>query len=454
MEPERLEPPAPIGVLEYRDRRRALMARIEADSAVLIAGATTRTRNRDSDYPFRQESHFHYLCGFPEPDAWLVLLPGREAGESVLFCLPRDPAAERWTGWRIGERRAVARYGVDEAWPLEMRDEKLLELLDGRRTLYLLLDDERAMTLAAEVRARLGVQRGRHPPQAFADIAASLAALRLIKSPAELALMAHAARISACAHRRAMQSARPGLYEYRLQGDIEHEFIRHGARSPAYATIVGGGLNACVLHYCENEAPLVEGELVLIDAGAEYGLYAGDITRTLPVSGRFSEPQRQLYEVVLGAQQRALRRVKPGISIAAIHEGVVADLTAGLVVLGLLDGPVESAIEQGGYRRFFPHATSHWLGLDVHDAGAMRDDRGHAQPLAPGMVLTVEPGLYVPDDPDIPAQWQGIGIRIEDDVAVTADGARVLTEAVPKSPVAIEALMQEAAQRRAAGVRP
>lgn len=425
------------------------MSRIESDDAILIAGATIRIRNRDSDYPFRQDSHFHYLCGFPEPDAWLLLLPGREAGESVLFCQPRDPAAEIWTGRRIGARRAVSDYGVDEALTLESRDEKLLELLDGRQTLYLLMSDERAMALAGDVRGRLEAQRGRRGPKAFADIAPFLAAQRLIKSQAELALMAHAAHISACAHRRAMASARPGMYEYQLQGDIEHEFLQHGARSPAYATIVGGGVNACVLHYTENEASLASGDLVLIDAGAEYGLYAGDITRTLPVSGRFSEPQRQLYEVVLSAQQRAIRRVKPGVTIRAIHEGVVADLSAGLVMLGLLDGPVERVIENGEYRRFYPHGTSHWLGLDVHDAGDMKDDQGRSRALEPGMVLTVEPGLYMPDDPDIPTQWQGIGIRIEDDVAITDDGAWVLTEAVPKTPAAIEALMQTTAGRHA-----
>ncbi len=436
--------PAPITSDVHRRRRERLMAEVAPDSAILVPAATLSMRNSDSDYPFRQDSDFHYLCGFPEPEAWLVLLPGREAGESVLFCQPRDPAIETWTGKRVGPRRAVADYGVDEAWPLEARDEQLLDLLEGRRTIYLSLDNERALSLAVRMREGLKARERRGPkaPSAYADIDVILHEHRLIKSEEELALMRRAGEITARAHVRAMQDARPGMFEYQLQATLEHAFVMAGARVPAYGTIVGSGANACILHYTENDASMSAGDLVLIDAGAEYALYAGDITRTFPVSGRFSEPQRQLYEIVLGAQQRAIRAVRPGATLKGIHEGAVRDLTAGLVALGLVEGPVETAVEQGHYKRFYLHGTSHWLGLDVHDVGAYQVD-GASRVLAPGMVLTVEPGLYIPDDPDIAEQWRGIGIRIEDNVVVTAHGGDVLTEGVPKRVREIEALMAQ-----------
>lgn len=263
----------------------------------------------------------------------------------------------------------------------------------------------------------------------------------MIKDERELALMRHAAEISARAHVRAMQISRPGLHEYHLQAEIEHEFQWQGAPAPAYTSIVGAGVNACVLHYIENRAPLENGQLVLIDAGAEYALYAGDITRTFPVNGRFSEPQRRLYEIVLKAQERAVAAVVTGATLVGIHQQVVHDLTTGLVELGLLQGEVEELIESDAYRRFYLHSTSHWLGLDVHDVGSYRE-AGEPRPLVPGMVLTIEPGLYIPQDADIPAEYRGIGIRIEDDVAVTAAGHEVLSHGVPKSVEAIEALMR------------
>ncbi|MFC0337728.1 Xaa-Pro aminopeptidase [Kushneria avicenniae] len=436
-------PPA-ITSEAYRRRRERLIAAVAPDSAILVPAATLSLRNQDSDYPFRQDSDFHYLCGFPEPEAWLVLLPGREAGESVLFCQARDPAIETWTGKRVGPRRAVTTWGVDEAWPLEARDEQLPALLEGRKTLYLPLDHEAALTLAGEMRQALKTRSRRGPPapSGYADISAILHEQRLIKSEDELALMRHAGEISARAHVRAMQTARPGMFEYQLQATLEHAFVMAGARSPAYGTIVGSGANGCILHYTENDAAMADGDLVLIDAGAEYELYAGDITRTFPVNGRFSEPQRQLYEIVLGAQQRALRAVRPGVTLKGIHEGVVRDLSAGLVALGLVEGPVETVVEQGHYKRFYLHGTSHWLGLDVHDVGAYHSD-GAPRTLVPGMVLTVEPGLYIPDDLDIAEQWRGIGIRIEDNVVVTADGGEVLTGDVPKRVREIEALMAQ-----------
>ena len=442
MLPEILPRPAPIANDEYLARRRALMAALPADSAVLLPGASLVTRSRDSEFPFRQDSDFHYLTGFPEPDALLLLLPGRPEGESVLFCQDRNPLMEAWTGIRLGAEGTVREFGVDQAFENAERGERLEALLDGRRTLYLPLDSPEAMVIADEVRTALkaGARRGARPPEALADVAPLLHESRLIKSESELVLLRHAAEISARAHVRAMRAARPGLAEYHLQAELEHEFRWQGGTGPAYASIVGGGANACVLHYIENHASLRDGDLVLIDAGAEFDLYAGDITRTFPVNGCFSAAQRALYALVLEVQERAVAAIEPGVTLVELHDGVVRGLTEGLIGLGLLEGEVQARIDDESYRRFYLHSTSHWLGLDVHDVGAYRQG-GEPRVLAPGMVLTVEPGLYIPADADIPEAFRGIGIRIEDDVAVTASGHAVLTTAVPKRIDEIEALM-------------
>ncbi|WP_043531328.1 Xaa-Pro aminopeptidase [Litchfieldella xinjiangensis] len=436
--------PAPIGLDEYRDRRRALMAALPPASAVLVPAAGLVTRSRDSDHPFRQNSDFHYLTGFPEPEALLLLLPGREEGEAILFCQDKDPTLEAWTGIRVGAAGVVSRFGIDQAFENAEREARLPDLLEGREALFLPLDDAPAMALARQVRDSLMARR-RHgvvAPSRFCDVSELMHEQRLIKSEAELALMRHAAEVSARAHCRAMQATQVGLSEYHLQAELEHEFIWHGGSGPAYATIVGSGANACVLHYIENRDPLRDGELVLIDAGAEFDLYAGDITRTFPVNGRFSDAQRALYEVVLAAQERAVAAVTPGATLTEIHDGVVRDLTRGLLELGLLEGDLETCIEEGRYRRFYLHSTSHWLGLDVHDVGDYRV-AGAPRGLTPGMVVTVEPGLYVPDEDDIPAAWRGVGIRIEDDVVVTPTGNEVLTQGVPKRIEDIQALMRK-----------
>lgn len=442
MLPEILPRPAPITHHEYLSRRLALMAALPADSAVLLPGASLVTRSRDSEFPFRQDSDFHYLTGFPEPDALLLLLPGRPEGESVLFCQDRNPLMEAWTGIRLGAEGAVREHGVDQAFENAERGERLETLLDGRRTLYLPLDSPEAMAIADEVRTALmaRARRGARPPEALVDVAPLLHEARLIKSESELVLLSHAAEISARAHVRAMRAARPGLAEYHLQTELEHEFRWQGGTGPAYASIVGGGANACVLHYIGNHATLRDGDLVLIDAGAEFDLYAGDITRTFPVNGCFSAAQRALYSLVLEIQERALAAIRPGVTLVELHDGVVRGLTEGLIGLGLLEGEVKARIDDESYRRFYLHSTSHWLGLDVHDVGAYRQG-GEPRVLAPGMVLTVEPGLYIPAEADIPEAFRGIGIRIEDDVAVTASGHAVLTAGVPKRIDEIEALM-------------
>lgn len=439
---EPLPRPAAISPDEYRARREALMQRLPQDSVVLLRGGSLVTRSHDSDYPFRQNSDFHYLTGFAEPEALLVLLPGRSDGESVLFCQDRDPSKEAWTGIRLGAEGAVRKLGVDQAFENAERDARLALLLEGCSHFYLMLDDGEAVALADGMRRHLasGKRRGTVSACSYVDLAPLLHEQRLIKSESELALMRHAAHISALAHRRAMRAARPGLYEYHLQAELEHEFQWHGGSGPAYASIVGGGANACVLHYIENDAPLREGELVLIDAGAEFDLYAGDITRTFPVGGRFSPAQRELYDVVLTAQERAVAAVRPGATLGEIHDGVVRDLTAGLIELGLLEGELEACIADESYRRFYLHSTSHWLGLDVHDVGAYRVE-GKSRPLEPGMVVTIEPGLYIPDTEEVLPAYRGIGIRIEDDVAVTSAGHEVLTSDVPKRVADIEAWM-------------
>ncbi|HCR98184.1 MAG: Xaa-Pro aminopeptidase [Halomonas sp.] len=443
MLPELLSRPPAIGNEEYRARRDALIAQLPANAAVVLPGASLVTRSHDSEYTFRQNSDFYYLTGITEPDALLVLLPGHDAGQSIVFCQDRDPTMEAWTGRRLGARGVEAEHGIDQAFENADREAQLPALLEGRELLYVPLDNPDALGIAEEAFsfAQVGLRRGRAPLKGWLDVSALIHAMRLIKSEAEIALLRHAAAISAQAHVRAMQASCPGLYEYQLQAELEHEFVWQGGSGPAYSTIVGGGANACVLHYIENRAALTNDSLVLIDAGAEFELYAGDITRTFPVNGRFSEAQRALYQVVLSAQERAVAAIKPGATLVDVHQNVVEDLTAGLIALGLLEGDVQARIDDESYRRFYLHSTSHWLGLDVHDVGSYRLDEKTPRPLVAGMVLTIEPGLYIPDAEDVPPAYRGIGIRIEDNVVVTDEGYENLTAGVPKGMADIEALM-------------
>ncbi|WP_416885632.1 Xaa-Pro aminopeptidase [Marinospirillum sp.] len=433
-----------LPIASFQARRAALAARLPSSSMALIPAAELAVRSRDTEYPFRQNSDFWYLTGFAEPQAFLVLVkPAEGPVKSHLFCLPRDPAQETWTGYRLGPERAVATLAVDQAAPLHELDSAMLGWLNQVEQVFLTLNDT-ALTQRLLAWRQQALQRGRRNAQVVAqlhDLQPELAALRQIKSEEEIQLMRRAAAISATGHLAAMQACAPGGYEYQLQAELEYSFKMQGAAGPAYGSIVGSGANACILHYVENNAPLQAGDLVLIDAGAEYQGYAGDITRTFPVSGQFSEPQLALYRLVLKANALAISLVRPGADLEAIHQRVIHCLTEGLIELGLLAGPLEQAIEQETYKAFYMHGTSHWLGLDVHDVGAYRQ-QGQPVPLQPGMVLTIEPGLYIaPDAAEVPPQWRGIGIRIEDDVLVTPTGCEVLTEAVPKDPEAIEALM-------------
>ena len=435
----------PIAIAQsvYARRRRQLM-RIAGDDAILVlAAAPERIRSRDTHYPYRQDSDFWYLTGFAEPEAVLVLVPGRRHGEALLFCRERDPEREAWDGPRVGPEGAVAVLGMDDAYPVDDIDDILPGLIEGRSRVYYHLgrDTEFDLKLIGwlnQVRAQ--VRLGAQPPHEFLELGHLLDELRLFKSKDEIRLMQRAADISVAAHEAAMRAARPGMPEYALQAEVERVFRQHDAE-PAYGSIVGAGANACVLHYRANNAAAKDGDLVLIDAGAEYRGYAADITRTFPVNGRFSKQQRALHDLVGAAQAAALAQAKPGMPYEAGHAAAVSTLTEGLLQLGLLKGKLEKNIADGSYKRFYRHKTGHWLGLDVHDVGDYRID-GESRLLEPGMVFTIEPGLYIsPDDTTVDAKWRGIGIRTEDDVLVTRDGHKVLTDALARSADEIEAWM-------------
>ncbi|MGE4459910.1 MAG: aminopeptidase P N-terminal domain-containing protein [Stenotrophomonas sp.] len=432
-----------IAAAEYAHRRRQLMEAAGDDAILVLPAAPERVRSNDTHYPYRQDSDFWYLCGFPEPEAVLVLIPGRRHGETILFCRERDPEREAWDGPREGQEGAVARYGMDDAYPIEDLDDILPGLLEGRSRVYYHFgrDADFDLKLIGWVnRVRSQVRHGAQPPHEFLELGHLLHEQRLFKSPAEIALMQHAADISVRAHRAAMRIARAGIAEYELQAELEREFRRHDA-CPAYNSIVGAGANACVLHYRANNGGSGDGDLVLVDAGAEYRGYASDITRTFPVSGRFSREQRALHDLVLAAQAAALEQAQPGIAYEEGHLAAVEVLTEGLLRLGLLKGDLEENLIEGHYKRFYRHKTGHWLGLDVHDVGDYKL-AGESRLLEAGMVFTIEPGLYVsPDDTSVAPRWRGIGIRIEDDVLITAKGHRVLTGALERSADQIEAFM-------------
>ena len=425
------------------------MNAMEPGSIALIPGASMQRRNRDIDYTFRQDSDLLYLCGFEEPDALLVLVPGRSQGEVILFCRERDPRAEQWDGGICGPERAVGGFAVDDAFPITDVDDILPGLLEGRRRIYQTMGeypafDQKLLSYVATIRGREA--GGAIPPGEFVSLKHLLHEQRLIKSDAEIQLMQKAADISAGAHIRAMQCCTAQLTEGQLEAELLYEFMRNGARHSAYPSIIGSGNNGCVLHYTNNDAPLQDGNLVLIDAGCEYQHYAADITRTFPVSGLFSPPQRALYNIVLAANEAAIAQCRPGTPFNAPHEAAVAVMVEGLIRLGLLQGTVADNVEAETYLQYCPHKSCHWLGLDVHDVGDYRLAE-QWRPLQPGMVLTVEPGIYVAQDsPKSEAiePYLGNGIRIEDDVLITDNGCQVLSRGVPKAAAEIEALMRVA----------
>jgi Xaa-Pro aminopeptidase len=429
---------------EYAQRRRRLAEAI-GDGVAVIPTAPERVRNRDSHYPYRFDSHFYYLTGFGEPEAVLVLAQNK----SILFCREKNPERETWDGFRYGPEAARERFGFDEAHPIATLDREMERLLENRPTLLYPMGaevewDARAIRWVNAVRAR--VRAGIAAPEGVQDVRALVDDMRLVKDAHELAIMRRAARIAGQAHRRAMQRARPGRTEYEIEAELLYEFRRHGAQFPAYSPIVAGGANACVLHYVANDAPLRDGDLLLIDAGCELDGYASDITRTFPVNGSFSGAQREVYDIVLASQRAAMDEVRPGRGWNQPHDAAVRVLAQGMIDLKLVTGGLEEVLEKETYKRFYMHRTGHWLGLDVHDAGEYKR-KGDWRTLAPGMTLTVEPGLYIRAGDDVPERLRNIGIRIEDDVLVTDAGCEVITAEAPKAIDDIEALMRDARGR-------
>ena len=429
---------------EFKRRRRQLMGMMGAGSVAILPTSKEAVRNRDVHHPFRPDSDFYYLTGFSEPEAVLVLVPGRTHGEYILFCREKDTTKEMWDGYRAGLEGAVADFGADDAFPITDLDDILPGLLEERERVFFAMGsdpafDKRVSDWVSQIRSR--ARAGVHGPIEFLALDHFLHDMRLYKSRAETALMRRAARLSAAAHVELMRQCEPGMYEYQLASLFRHHCQMNGADQLAYSSIVGGGNNACVLHYVENSEALQDGDLVLIDAGCELGFYASDITRTFPVNGRFSDPQRALYELVLEAQLAAIDKVRPGNHWNDPHRAAVRVLTKGLLKLGLLRGTLAKALKAESYTRFFMHRTGHWLGMDVHDVGDYKVD-GHWRELERGMVLTIEPGLYIPrGSKGVAKKLQGIGIRIEDDVLVTSKGPDVLSRDVPKTVERIEALM-------------
>jgi len=433
-----VQPPA------YAARRLRLAQAMQAGVAVLPT-APERVRNRDTHYPFRFDSHFWYLTAFPEPEAVLVVVAG-ESPRSVLFCRERSAEREVWDGFRYGPEAARERFGFDATFPISALDAEMPKLLANQAALYYPLGadpawDARALKWLNAVRenARSGIAA----PERVQDVRALIDEMRLIKSAEELAIMRSAATISAAAHRRAMLATRAGRMEHEVEAELLYEFRRRGAQFPAYWPIVAGGANACVLHYVFNDAELRDGELLLIDAGCELQGYASDITRTFPVNGRYSGAQRDVYELVLAAQQAAMDKVRTGNAWNEPHDAAVRVLAQGMIDLNLIAGPLDAALEKETYKRFYMHRTGHWLGLDVHDAGDYQR-AGAWRMLQPGMVLTVEPGIYIRAAADVPDALHDIGVRIEDDVLVTEGACEVLTAAAPKSIADIEELMRSA----------
>lgn len=434
----------PFDIAPFRARREALLQTLGSGIAI-IPTAPERIRNRDSDYPYRYDSYFYYLSGFAEPEAVLVLIAGDQP-QSILFCREKHAERELWEGFRHGPEAAREIYGFDAAYPYASLDERIVQLIADQPVLHYApgMDagwDARVMGWLNAVRAM--TRSGVSAPTEIRDWRVPLDRMRLRKDAHECALMRRAASISSEAHRRAMRATRPGRMEYEIEAELLYEFRRNGSQFPAYWPIVAGGANACVLHYRENDQQLKDGDLLLIDAGCELDGYASDITRTFPVNGRFTGPQRALYELVLAAQAAAIEATAPGRRWNEPHDAAVRVLAQGFIDLGLCQGSLDSVLEQESYKQFYMHRTGHWLGLDVHDAGEYKQD-GDWMPLAPGMMLTVEPGCYVRPAEGVPEHYWNIGIRIEDDALVTEAGCEIITHEAPKSVDDIEALMRDA----------
>ena len=430
--------------INFLERRRKVFNLVQDNSLVIIHSSNLVARNADANYPFRQNSDFFYLTGFDEPESCLVLKKVSGVEEFILFCKDRDPLREQWDGLRSGQEGAKKDFGADDAYSIQDLDKILPNTLEGIRTIYYPMVNSNGIDISLnkwlEI-TRLNARSGSEAPQTIIALESILHEIRLIKSSEEVEVMKIAASITAEAHCNAMKKVTPGMFEYQLEAEYLQTFMKHGSRAAAYNSIVGGGNNACILHYNENKDELKNGDLVLIDAGCEYQNYASDVTRTFPVGGKFTEAQKSIYEVVLNAHSEALKQLIPGNPWIKVHEASVNAITKGLIDLGILDGVMEDLIEQEKFSRFYMHRVGHWLGMDVHDVGNYKVD-GEWRALEAGMVLTIEPGIYILDSLEgVDAKWLGIGIRIEDDVLITKDGFEILTSEVPREIEAIEALM-------------
>ena len=429
---------------EFARRRKRLMDIVNIGGIAIQPSASVHIRNRDVEFPYRADSDFYYLTGFPEPESVAVFVPDRPQGEYILFCRERDLEMETWHGRRAGLEGACERYGADDAFPFSDMDDIIPGLIENKDRVFYTMGfdaefDKRVLGWINQIRGR--ARAGVTAPDEFVSLNHSVHEMRLYKSRQEIKAMQKAAQISTVAHRRAMEVCRPGLREYQIEAELNYSFQRQGARAPAYPSIVGGGPNACILHYTENSASLKSGDMLLIDAGAEYDYYASDVTRTFPVNGRFTPEQEAVYEVVLAAQAAAIRKAKPGNHWNDPHEAAVKTITKGLMELGILKGRLPQLIKDGRYRRFYMHRTGHWLGMDVHDVGDYRV-AGDWRMLEPGMAMTVEPGLYFAEGAKgVTKRWRNIGVRIEDDILITADGNEVMTAGLPKTVSEIETVM-------------
>lgn len=433
-----------ISKKEYADRRKDLMSMMADSSIAVIAAAPEKVRSKDTLYPYKQSTNFSYLSGFSEPCSVMLLIPNRQQGECVLFCRDKDLLRETWDGLRLGPIEAKQALAFDDAFPIDDIDDILPGLLEGKSHIYYSAGKDKAFDkqlIQWVDEVTLDKESDSEPCCEQVDLDHLLAELRLIKSAAEIKLMRKAADISAEAHCRAMRFCQPGQYEYQLQAEIEHQFMMSGATGPAYTSIVGGGKNACILHYIENQSALKSGDLVLIDAGCEYQNYAADITRTFPINGKFSTAQAAIYDIVLAAQTAAINCISPGVTYDQANKATIEVITQGLVELGILKGDVEQLITEGAYREFYMHSVSHWLGMDVHDVGDYKINN-QWRVYEAGMLLTIEPGIYIAaDNQNVDKKWRGIAVRIEDDILVTKAGREVLTDGVPKQRDQIESLM-------------
>lgn len=430
---------------DFAARRKKLLASMAKDSIAIIPSAHEYLRNGDAHYQFRQNSDFFYLTGFTEPESVAVFIPDRKEGEFILFNRERDAEREIWDGYRAGQEGAKTIYGADQAYSINQLDEVLPQLMSNHTRVYFPMGKDMAFTRKINQwinQLQAKVRSGTKAPTEIINIETITHEMRLIKSDYEIELMRKAGQMSAQAHLRAMQNCRPGMYEYELEAIIQGEYLRNGSRAPAYNHIVGAGENSCILHYIENNQMIKDGDIVLIDSGAEYNHYAADITRTFPANGRFTKEQKAIYEVVLAAQLAVLEIAKPGSTWNDLHTASTKSITKGLLDLGLLKGNFEQLHEKQAYMPFYMHRVSHWLGIDVHDVGAYMVD-GQWRKLEPGMVITIEPGIYIPaNSPHADSKWWNIGVRIEDDVLITAKGHEVLTSGVPKTVAEIENIMQ------------